>query len=116
MASQYKLPDNNESLLRKVIIDISRTIIRPWIKSMEYNFDSYWRELGLSFIIASEVSDRELIELRNELLCFFNQRYPNDEISFEWQATFERTEKIIEVLLPEDKLRDINDTLTDLSA
>lgn len=115
MSNQSEISKDVQFLLKQVIIDVSGLIIRPWLESMEYNFDSYWRELELSFTVSNNVEDHQLIELRNELLQFLNLHYPDDEFSFEWQAVFKRSNKIMDVLLPEDKLRDVDEKLVELS-
>ena len=115
MASLDNMSDTHHSTLQCVMTDITKFISRSWISSMEYNFDDYWGELELSFTVVNDVEDRQLIELRNDLLDFFNRYYPEDDISFDWQIVFKRTNKIIEVLLPEDGYRDTSDKLVDLS-
>jgi hypothetical protein len=105
----------HQPMLESIITDVSAIIIRPWVSAIEYSFDSYWGELELSIIVDSDVSDRHLIELRNEILSFIQRKYPEDDISFEWRIVLMRSNKIVEVLLNEDTKIDVNAKLTELA-
>ena len=83
----------------------------PFVAQIEDHFAGMWNELGIQIKVNPGTSDCEVIGLRNEVLKCLRVMGQEDELPFTWIVGFWREEKNIEVLLPQDDVKSVEDTL-----
>lgn len=104
----------NESTYNDVVSNARDLCDSSFVEALEDHYAGYWDELGLFIKLRDDVSDADVIGLRNDLLNLLEQMLPSGKADFSWQVTFKRSGKTIEVLFPGDEIRDLNDTLLPL--
>jgi hypothetical protein len=101
----------DEKKIDEVMSVVRNLVARPYVDSISEEFAGYFNSWGLEIFLTNEAPDREVIELRNDLLVYLNEVLPEGNKLFSWDACFWRTHCKIEVLFPWDKPRDTGDIL-----
>ncbi|MBC3808838.1 hypothetical protein H8K52_15965 [Undibacterium seohonense] len=83
----------------------------PFVTQIEDHFAGMWNELGIQIKMNASTPDSEVIRLRNEVLKCLKVIDQENELPFTWIVGFWRDEKNIEVLLPQDDVKSLEDTL-----
>ncbi|MBI3711583.1 MAG: hypothetical protein HY253_01265 [Burkholderiales bacterium] len=83
----------------------------PFVAQIDDHYAGMWNELGIQIKINAGTSDCEVIGLRNEVLKCLRVMDQENELLFTWIVGFWREEKNIEVLLPQDDVKSVEDIL-----
>lgn len=84
---------------------------RSFVEAIEDHYAVYWDELGLFVKLCDNAVDAEVIALRNDMLRVLSETLPEGNPDFTWGVGFRRRNKTIEVLYPEDEIRNLDDAL-----
>lgn len=94
-----------------VVARIREVADLPFVAQIEDHFAGMWNELGIQIKMNAGTSDCEVIGLRNEVLKCLRVIDQENELPFTWVIGFWRDEKNIAVLLPQDGVKSLEDTL-----
>ena len=95
----------------QVVAPVREIADLPFVIDVEDHFAGMWNELGIQIKVRSGTSDREVIGLRNDVLSCLRGMNQESEFPFTWIVGFWRDEKNIEVLLPRDDIRSVDEVL-----
>lgn len=101
----------DEKKVDEVVSAVRILASKPYVESVSQEFAGYVNSLGLEIFLTNEATDREAIELRNDLLVYLNKVLPEGNKFFSWDASFWRSRCKVDVLFPDDKPRDTGDIL-----
>ena len=86
----------------EVVSRVRSIASRPSVAEVRDHFAGYFDELGLWVRFAEDTPDREVIELRNELVAYLNGVLPARNALFKWGLSIERGYETLDVVAPGD--------------
>ena len=101
----------DEAKYSEVVSGVKSRASRPSVLEVRDHFAGYFDELGLWVQFRDGTSDQEVIEVGNELLTYLNDVLPRNNESFRWILSVERGRDTLDVIVPGDTPRDLNNKL-----